>query len=130
MSVQAEPARRSVPAPAIPPLLRFRQVITSPNAIRTASVIVFFVAREYFGRQMNPIFMAPPSAIFVAAGDLWQSGALQLALMQTLLPFITGLVLTIVIGIGLGIAIAQWSILEYILDPFINAGTRLGRSVP
>jgi ABC-type nitrate/sulfonate/bicarbonate transport system permease component len=121
MSVQAEGVRRSVPAPTIPPLVRFRRAMTSANAIRTASVVVFFIAWEYFGRQMNPIFMAPPSAIFKAFLELWQSGALQLALMQTLLPFVTGLVLTVIIGIGLGIAIAQWPILEYTLDPFINA---------
>ncbi len=121
MSVQAEPARRTVLAPTVPAAVRIRRMLTSANAIRTASVVVFFIAWEYFGRQMNPIFMAPPSAIFKATLELWQSGALQLALMQTLLPFVTGLVLTIVIGIGLGIAIAQWSLLEYILDPFINA---------
>jgi NitT/TauT family transport system permease protein len=121
MSVQAEPARRTVAAPAVPAAVRVRRMLTSANAIRTASVIVFFIAWEYFGRHMNPIFMAPPSAIFDATIELWHSGALQVALMQTLLPFVTGLVLTIMIGIGLGIAIAQWRLLEYILDPFINA---------
>src|SRR3954449_13371287 len=114
MSVQAEPARRTVVAPTIPTAVRIRRMLMSANAIRTASVIVFFIAWEYFGRHMNPIFMAPPSAIFEATLALWQSGALQAGLMQTLLPFVTGLILTIVIGIGLGIAIAQWSLLEYI----------------
>jgi len=121
MSVQADPARRTVSAPRVPTAVRMRRILTSANAIRTVSVVVFFILWEYFGRHMNPIFMAPPSAIFQATIELWQSGALQLALMQTLLPFATGLILTIVIGIGLGIAIAQWSLLEYILDPFINA---------
>lgn len=121
MSVQAEPARRTVVAPTIPASVRIHRMLMSANAIRTASVVVFFIAWEYFGRHMNPIFMAPPSAIFEATLELWQSGALQVRLMQTLLPFVTGLILTIVIGIGLGIAIAQWSLLEYILDPFINA---------
>lgn len=119
--MQAEAIRRSVPTPAIPTSTRIMNLITSPNAIRTMSVVVFFIAWEYFGRHMNPIFMAPPSAIFRAAIELWQAGALQTALLQTLLPFATGLFLTVVIGIGLGIAIAQWSTLEYILDPFINA---------
>jgi NitT/TauT family transport system permease protein len=121
MSVQAEPARRTVVAPTVLTSVRVRRMLMSANAIRTASVVVFFIAWEYFGRHMNPIFMAPPSAIFEATIELWRSGALQFALMQTLLPFVTGLFLTIVIGIGLGIAIAQWSLLEYILDPFINA---------
>ena len=70
---------------------------------------------------MDPIFMAPPSAIFRAALDLIASGALEKALMQSLLPFAVGMVLTIVIGIAIGIIIAQWRTAEYILDPFINA---------
>ena len=48
-------------APTVPAAVRLRRMLTSANAIRTASVVVFFIAWEYFGRQMNPIFMAPPS---------------------------------------------------------------------
>jgi NitT/TauT family transport system permease protein len=70
---------------------------------------------------MDPIFMAPPSAIFAAALQLIQSGALKKALIQTLWPFAVGMALTVVIGIALGIVMAQWRVLEYVLDPFINA---------
>ena len=35
------------------------EIVTSPNAIRTASVAAFFVIWEYYGRRMDPIFMAP-----------------------------------------------------------------------
>ena len=61
------PPRRSVPAPQLTWAQRLREVLLSPNAIRTASVAVFFVIWEYYGRRMDPIFMAPPSAIFEAA---------------------------------------------------------------
>ena len=72
----AMPPRRSVPAPQPGLPRRLRELCTSPNAIRTAAVAVFFVIWEYFGRRMDPIFMAPPSAIFKAALELAQSGAL------------------------------------------------------
>src|SRR5439155_400886 len=49
------------------------------------------------------------------------SGALRKALVQTLWPFSVGMALTVIVGTLLGIVIAQWRILEYILDPFINA---------
>ena len=65
--------------------------------------------------------MAPPSAIFRAAGELIANGALKKALLQSLWPFSVGMVLTIAIGIAVGIVIAQWRTVEYILDPFINA---------
>jgi NitT/TauT family transport system permease protein len=115
------PPRRSVPAPQPTWAQRLREVLLSPNAIRTASVAVFFVVWEYYGRRMDPIFMAPPSAIFQAALELIQSGALEKALIQTLWPFAVGMALTVVIGVALGIVMAQWRTLEYVLDPFVNA---------
>jgi NitT/TauT family transport system permease protein len=115
------PPRTSVAAPKATAGHRIRGLLLSPNAIRTASVVVFFIIWEYFGRHMDPIFMAPPSAIFRATGELIMSGALQKGLVQSLWPFTVGMVLTIIIGIALGIAIAQWKTVEYILDPFINA---------
>jgi ABC-type nitrate/sulfonate/bicarbonate transport system permease component len=117
----ATPPRRSVPAPQPTLPRRLRELCTSPNAIRTAAVAVFFVIWEYFGRRMDPIFMAPPSAIFKAALELVQSGALAKALIQTLWPFAVGMALTVVVGIALGILMAQWRTLEYVLDPFVNA---------
>ncbi|MGZ3347944.1 MAG: ABC transporter permease [Xanthobacteraceae bacterium] len=118
---QEMPPRKSVPAPQPTLPQRLREILTSPNAIRTVSVAVFFVVWEYYGRRMDPIFMAPPSAIFEAALQLIQSGALKKALIQTLWPFSVGMALTIVVGIALGIIMAQWRTLEYVLDPFINA---------
>jgi ABC-type nitrate/sulfonate/bicarbonate transport system permease component len=113
--------RQSVPAPQPTLAQRLRDVLLSPNAIRTASVAIFFVIWEYYGRRMDPIFMAPPSAIFEAAVQLIQSGALKKAMVQTLWPFSVGMALTVVVGIALGIVMAQWRTLEYVLDPFINA---------
>src|SRR5437588_1761000 len=117
----AMPTRKSVPAPRPSAAARLRALLLSPNAIRTVSVAVFFAIWEYYGRRMDPIFMAPPSAIFEAALSLIQSGALGKALVQTLWPFTVGMVLTVVVGILLGIVMAQWRTLEYVLDPFINA---------
>ena len=113
--------RTSVPAPQPTLTERLREVITSPNAIRAVAVALFFVIWEYYGRRMDPIFMAPPSAIFEAALQLIQNGALKKALIESLWPFAVGMTLTVVIGTALGIAMAQWRIVEYVLDPFINA---------
>lgn len=115
------PPRRSIPAAQASWPQRLRETLLSPNAIRTASVAMFFLIWEYYGRRMDPIFMAPPSAILAAAVQLIESGALQKALVQTLWPFSVGMLLTVVVGIALGIVMAQWRTLEYVLDPFINA---------
>ena len=121
ISQQSAAPRISVPAPRPAPAQRLRALLLSPNAIRTASVALFFVIWEYYGRRMDPIFMAPPSAIFEAAVTLIQSGALEKAMVQTLWPFAVGMALTVVVGTLLGIVMAQWRTLEYVLDPFINA---------
>src|SRR5256886_7548336 len=104
------PPRQAVPAPQPTLAQRLRDVLLSPNAIRTASVAVFFVIWEYYGRRMDPIFMAPPSAIFDAALQLIHSGALRKALVQTLWPCSVGMALTGIVGTLLGIVIAQWLI--------------------
>jgi ABC-type nitrate/sulfonate/bicarbonate transport system permease component len=92
-----------------------------PNLIRLISVAVFFAAWEYWGRRMNPVFMVPPSAVFAAAMDLIHDGSLLLAIKQSLLPFLVGLAITIVGGIAIGVVMAQWPLVEYILDPFVDA---------
>ena len=120
-SQQSAAPRVCIPAPRPAPAQRLRALLLSPNAIRTASVAVFFVIWEYYGRRMDPIFMAPPSAIFEAAVTLIRSGALEKAMAQTLWPFAVGMALTVIVGILLGIVMAQWRMLEYVLDPFINA---------
>jgi ABC-type nitrate/sulfonate/bicarbonate transport system permease component len=113
--------RKSVPAPQLSWGQRMAEIALSPNAIRTVSVVVFLLIWEYYGRRMDPIFMAPPSAILDAAMQLLRSGALKKALVESLWPFAVGMVLTVIVGILLGIVIAQWRMLEYLLDPFINA---------
>ena len=117
----ANAPRKLIPAQQPTFAQRVRTVLTSPNAVRTLSIAVFFAIWEYYGRRMDPIFMAPPSANFAAALELIQSGALAKALVQTLWPFAVGMALTVVLGILLGIVMAQWRVLEYVLDPFINA---------
>jgi NitT/TauT family transport system permease protein len=113
--------RKSVPAPQLSWGQRMAEIALSPNAIRTVSVAAFLLIWEYYGRRMDPIFMAPPSAILDAAVQLLRSGALKKALVESLWPFAVGMVLTVIVGILLGIVIAQWRMLEYLLDPFINA---------
>src|SRR5215467_10778857 len=80
MSTIESTPRKSVPASQPTLGQRIREIVLSPNSIRTLSVAAFFVIWEYYGRRMDPIFMAPPSAIFNAALELLQSGALRKAI--------------------------------------------------
>ena len=92
-----------------------------PNVVRTAAVGAFFVFWEYAARDMSPLFMTYPSAIFRAAWQITASGELPRAFVASMVPFLLGLAISIVGGILVGIVIAQFWFLEYALDPFINA---------
>lgn len=93
----------------------------NPNVIRAISLSVFFAWWEYAGRDMNPLFMTYPSAIFDAAWELTLSGEMQKAFMESMVPFLAGLFIAIFGGILIGVLIGQFWVLEFALDPFINA---------
>ena len=92
-----------------------------PNLVRAASVTLFFLWWEYAGRDMNPLFMTYPSAIIRAGWGLIANGELPHAFLASLLPFSIGLVISILLGIAIGVIIGQFWFVEYALDPFINA---------
>lgn len=94
---------------------------THPNALRLLSVVAFFIFWEYVGRSANPMFMTYPSAIFRAGWGLTLNGELPQAFLDSMIPFFSGLAISIVGGILIGILIGQFWWLEYILDPFVNA---------
>jgi ABC-type nitrate/sulfonate/bicarbonate transport system permease component len=85
------------------------------------SVAVFLGVWEYFGRRIDPLFLAAPSAIAEAAVEMSKSGELWDALLTTLYPFTIGMLISIFGGIVIGVAMAQWKLVECILDPFVNA---------
>jgi len=92
-----------------------------PNVIRAVAVAIFFVIWEVAGRDVSPLFLSPPSRIFSAAWTITISGELPKAFLDSMIPFLIGLAISIVGGIAIGVLIAQFWLIEYILDPFINA---------
>jgi NitT/TauT family transport system permease protein len=120
MSVDVAEVRHAPPV-AKPGPTKLRWWLDRPNVIRTLSVLVFLGVWEYFGLKVDPLFLAAPSAIVDAGAALVRSGELWHAFVATFYPFALGMAITIVGGIVIGVAMAQWPLLEYILDPFINA---------
>lgn len=99
----------------------FERLKSRPNLIRTVSVVIFFICWEVFGRDANPLFMTYPSAIWRAFVTVFQSGELTKAFLASMVPFGIGLAISIVGGIAIGILIAHFWFIEYVLDPFLNA---------
>lgn len=123
MSVQSEP-RMSPPqagSSAGERMSFFELLDAYPNLVRILSLIVFLCLWEVVGRHMDPIFMTYPIAIFQAAIGLIASGELLNGLIQSLIPFGVGMLISIAAGIALGLAMGLWRTFEYMVDPYVNA---------
>ncbi len=93
----------------------------------------FFLFWEYAGRDANPLFMTYPSAIARAFLEIVSNGGgdtgwahvvnsdLGAAFVTSMVPFLIGMLISIVGGVAIGVIIGQWRFFEYVLDPFINA---------
>ena len=96
-------------------------VYDNPNLIRTASVIVFLVLWEIYGRRTDPILFTYPTAIAVAFWKLLISGELVQQLLVSLSALGAGFGASLVLGVLLGLAMGRSRLAEAALVPHINA---------
>jgi ABC-type nitrate/sulfonate/bicarbonate transport system permease component len=89
--------------------------------IRLLSLIVVLTAWELYGRSVNPILFTYPTAIATAFAELVQSGELAAYLGQSLQVLAWGLLLSVVIGVPLGVLLARFSTAELATDLYVNA---------
>jgi ABC-type nitrate/sulfonate/bicarbonate transport system permease component len=89
----------------------------SPLVWRIVSILLFALAWEIAGRI--PVSFAFPtfSATAVAFFELMVSGEMPRAYVSTLQPLILGIVLSTIIGIGLGIMCGLWRLGEWMTIP-------------
>lgn len=90
--------------------------------ITAGSVGLFLAIWEILGRRTNPIFGAPPSAIFDAFVVLLHNGKLATALGQSLQPFLVGYGAAIVIGVPLGLVVGRFWVAEAAIGILITGG--------
>jgi NitT/TauT family transport system permease protein len=92
-----------------------------PNLIRTASVIVFLILWEIYGRRTDPILFTYPTAVAVAFWKLLISGELAHQLLVSLSALAAGFGASLVLGVILGLAMGRSRLAEATLEPHINA---------
>jgi ABC-type nitrate/sulfonate/bicarbonate transport system permease component len=96
-------------------------VYDHPNLIRTASVIVFLILWEIYGRRTDPILFTYPTAIAMAFWKLLISGELVHQLLVSLSALAAGFGASLVLGVILGLAMGRSRLAEAALQPHINA---------
>ena len=87
-------------------------VYDHPNLIRTASVIVFLILWEIYGRRTDPILFTYPTAIAVAFWKLLISGELVQQLLVSLSALASGFGASLVLGVILGLAMGRSRLAE------------------
>jgi NitT/TauT family transport system permease protein len=91
------------------------------RATRLVALVAAVAVWEVFGRQINPVFMSYPSAIGAAFVELLLNGKLPQALVSSLQSFALGYLLSIAIGIPIGLLMGRYRSVEAGLDLFVNA---------
>ncbi len=91
------------------------------SLVRGASVFTAILLWEFFGRDVNPLFLSYPSAIARAAVQLLGAGQFTQQAFNSLQVYFVGLAGALVVGIVLGLLMGRYRLAEYILDPFVYA---------
>jgi sulfonate transport system permease protein len=89
--------------------------------VRLLSIVVLFLAWEYFGRRVNPILFTYPTAIGRAFIGLVASGELQSYMKESLLVLLYASILALVVGVFLGVVMGRFSIVDWATDIYISA---------
>jgi sulfonate transport system permease protein len=89
-------------------------------AIRLVSVAVFLVLWEITGRGIDPVLFTTPSAVAVAAVEMIRSGELWTYLYPSLVVLFYGFSLAVVFGIGIGLLLARYWMLDVALSVYIT----------
>ena len=84
------------------------------------AILSALVIWEILG-QLNLTFMLPPfSAVIIAGINVWSSGDFLAAIQTSLLSLLYGFILSIVIGIPIGVLMGRYKMAEYFLDLYVN----------
>jgi NitT/TauT family transport system permease protein len=92
-----------------------------PNLIRAASVLLFLLLWELYGRRTDPLLFTYPSAIAAAFWQLLSSGELIRQSLVSLSALGAGFGASLVLGVSLGLIMGRSRIAEAIFQPHVNS---------
>jgi len=98
---------------------RFRRSIRNLG-IRLLSLVVFLLLWEWAGANIDPVLFTTPTAVAKAAVEMIGSGELWAYLWPSLKVLIIGFSLAVVFGIGMGLLLARYEILDVSLSVYIT----------
>ena len=93
----------------------------SDTLLPLAALIIFLAVWEVLGRLTDPILFSPPSRVAKGFGELLATGRLQRATLITLNALSVGFLLSVLVGLPLGLVLGRWRVLADVLEPYIDA---------
>lgn len=90
-------------------------------SVRLGSVALLLVVWEILGRRVNKALFAPPSAVLQAGAEMIRTGELWQYLQGSLVVLFVGFIISVAIGVPLGLALARSRTVYYALDWYIDA---------
>jgi sulfonate transport system permease protein len=89
--------------------------------VRLLSLFVVLALWEYYGRHVNPVLFTYPTAIGRAFVELVFSGELQSYMKESLLVLLYASIISLMVGVLLGVMMGRFSMVEWATDMYINA---------
>ncbi|OLT09438.1 hypothetical protein BJF78_30710 [Pseudonocardia sp. CNS-139] len=99
-----------------------RMLVSRTRFVQLGFLLVILVGWEIAGRQMGTFFLAPPSTLWAASGEMIASGELVSALLDSLSSLLVGYSIAIVVGVCVGFLMGWYRVVGKVLDPFVSAG--------
>lgn len=123
MSARTDARADRAPAVTISGPGRLRAVLSNKWVLRVLGLLVVLLAWEWAfgGGRVDPVFSAPPSEVAGKIPTVLSSPEYLPALASTARLFAIGYVISILVGIPLGLALARSKLLDTALTPFLNA---------
>lgn len=85
-----------------------------------AAVAVVLIAWQWSGLYLNPILISTPAEVAQDLVQLFARGVIFEPLLESLEEVVIGGVIGIVAGIGIGVLMGRYAVVEKVLSPFVN----------
>lgn len=89
--------------------------------VKLVTLAVIIGGWELLALNANPLLVARPSEVAIAAWQMLVSGELVRAFNESAASFVVGFSISLVLGVLIGVLMGANRLIEKILDPYINA---------
>jgi ABC-type nitrate/sulfonate/bicarbonate transport system permease component len=99
-----------------------KNLLSKDRALQLALVLAVLAVWQYIGMREGDFFLAPPTSVVKAFGQVLADGELWDAVSSTVLGIVIGFLIAAVLGVAIGTAMATFRSVATTLNPIVSAG--------